>query len=98
MAWAPTVELLGDILKWWPLQALALVAKFQTKVMTNGAFWQDACQLSQGIYLHSPLQGIPESEEVMFQSRQLVSCGVACHTRRVSTDLVDGYSACARNE
>ena len=32
--------------------------------------------------------------EVMFQSRQLVNCGVACHTP-VSTDLVDGYSACA---
>ena len=61
VAWAPTVELLGNILKWWPLQALAFVAKIQAKVMTNGAYWQDACQLFQGIDEHSPLQGIPES-------------------------------------
>ena len=38
VAWAPTVELLGNILKWWPLQALAFVAKIQAKVITNGAY------------------------------------------------------------
>ena len=71
VTWEPTVELLGNILTWWPLQALAFVAKFQAEVLTNGAYWQDGGQLSQGIDLHSSLQGIPESVLMILKSMRL---------------------------
>ena len=60
--WKPTVELLRCILQGWTYQALAYYAKSpEPWIQTGGAYIQNATQLEQGIDMHAPRQGIPDT-------------------------------------